>query len=289
MNYKLEYLTKLFQKTSKKGIENYCLSRLWHRLNDDTIKIIPQQYVNRHVDKYALTDVFFPQVKIHVEVNEPAHYESKERIEEDKRRKIDIERKTGHQVFTIDCRKEVNEIHKQIDDIILKIQSAIKIEKGKNTFKPWNPDEERNPIFWKGKRISIKDEVSLNNIEDICHLFNADFKKTKRGYLSRGGINHPTLDNLHIWWPSAFTRSGWLNTINSDETEIIESNKDINTRKNHFKEYQNSSQKRCAFFHYKDVLGITSYKFKGIFSVDKNKSNSKDGIVWKRTSDYIDT
>ena len=65
MNYKVEYITRLFQKTSSKAIESYCLSRLWHRLDNDEIKIVPQQYVNRHTDKYALTDVYLPQFKIH--------------------------------------------------------------------------------------------------------------------------------------------------------------------------------------------------------------------------------
>ncbi|WP_027000749.1 AbaSI family restriction endonuclease [Eisenibacter elegans] len=76
MNYKVEYITRLFQKTSSKAIENYCLTRLWHRLDNDEIKFVPQQYVNRHTDKYALTDVYLLQFKIHIEVNEPAHYTS---------------------------------------------------------------------------------------------------------------------------------------------------------------------------------------------------------------------
>lgn len=62
MDYKLEFLSKLFQKTSKKALENYVLTRLWHKLDDFDVKIIPQQYVNRHEDKFALTDVYFPQV-----------------------------------------------------------------------------------------------------------------------------------------------------------------------------------------------------------------------------------
>lgn len=73
MSLKLDYITRLFQKTSKKAIEHYVLTRLWHLLNDYEIEMLPQQYVNRHADKYALTDVYFPQVKLHVEVNERAH------------------------------------------------------------------------------------------------------------------------------------------------------------------------------------------------------------------------
>jgi hypothetical protein len=73
MNAKVEYISKLFQKTSFKALENYCLTRLWHKLDNDEIKFVPQQYVNRHTNKYALTDVYLPQFQIHIEVNEPAN------------------------------------------------------------------------------------------------------------------------------------------------------------------------------------------------------------------------
>jgi hypothetical protein len=121
MSYKVEYITKLFQKTSPKAIENYCLTRLWHKLDNDEIKIIPQQYVNRHNNNFALTDVYLPQFKIHIEVNEPAHYSSEDRIISDEKRKIEIENNTGHKLFVIDCRKDLKEIHNQINVIISEI------------------------------------------------------------------------------------------------------------------------------------------------------------------------
>jgi len=62
MDNKVEYITRLFQRTSSKAIENYCLTRLWHKLDNYEIKIIPQQYVGRHSDKYALTDVYLPHL-----------------------------------------------------------------------------------------------------------------------------------------------------------------------------------------------------------------------------------
>ena len=173
---KTKYITSFFEKTSKKKIENYCLTRLWHRLDNDEIKIIPQQYVNINPEKYALTDVYLPQFKIHIEVNEPAHYLSQVKIEEDKLRKFEIENQTGHKLYTIDCRKELSQIHQQIDTIVSEINDRISEQKSNGTFKPWQPDIEKNPDYWKQKKvISLEDEISLTNIEDICKLFNADF------------------------------------------------------------------------------------------------------------------
>jgi len=288
MSYKLQYISKLFQKTSKKAIENYVLTRLWHRIDNDEVKMIPQQYVNRHLNKYALTDVYFPQFKIHVEVNEPVHYNSKERILADKQRKIEIESQTGHKVYVIDCRKHLLEIHRDIDKIVNVINSVIKELKKTNEFKPWQADDERNPEFWKKKNsISIKDEVSFNNIEDICKLFDADFNKTKRGYLRRGGVNHPHDNKILLWWPSEKTRQGWLNKLDENNETITETHEEAQKKQKHFKDHLNTEQIRYTFFHHKDILGLTSYKFKGVFAYDTKKSRAEIGTVWKKIGDKI--
>lgn len=289
MDRKTEYVTRLFQKTSFKKIENYCLTRLWHKLDNDEIEFIPQQYVNRHVDKYALTDVFLPQFGLHVEVNEPAHYENLERIEADKRRKIEIESKTGHKVKVIDCRPELKLIHKQIDEIVFEINRRIKEQILCNTFKPWNPSIERNPDYWKAqKNIKVEDKISMNSIEDICKLFDADFNKTKRGYQRRGSIAHPKDSNFELWWPSEITRQGWLNKLSDDGLTIIETHTEESKRNEHYKKYLQSKQIRIVFFHYKDILGFTSYNFKGVFKYDKENSKPEIGTVWRRSSEKLD-
>lgn len=288
MKYKVEYITRLFQRTSSKAIESYCLTRLWHRLDNDEIKIVPQQYVNRHTDKYALTDVYLPQFKIHIEVNEPAHYTSPERIQADEQRKQQVEKNTGHRLYVIDCRQDLSEIHKQIDDIVQIINTSLLEQKKTGVFKPWQPDIERNPEFWKVKsNITEADEISFSNIEDICKLFDADFNKTKRGYLRLGGLPHPKNKRYLLWWPSEKSRQGWLNKLSSDDQEIIETHSDDIKRTNHFNNLLNSQEIRIVFFHYKDILGLTSYRFKGIYAYDNVKSTPETGTVWKRISNSL--
>lgn len=287
-NRKVEYITRLFQKTSSKAIENYCLTRLWHKLDNDEIKIIPQQYVNRHSDKYALTDVFLPQFNMHIEVNEPAHYSSEDRILADENRKKEIEKNTGHRVRVIDCRVELSEIHAQIDQIVNEIHENLRAQIQQGSFRPWQPEIETNPDFWKTKgTIRVSDEISLDSIEDICKLFNADFNKTKRGFQRVGGIPHPANKNYLLWWPAEKTRKGWLNTLSSDGLEILETHTDPATKAHHYQSHLNSSQIRIVFFHHKDVLGLTSYKFKGVFAYDSIKSNPTVGTVWKRIDESL--
>lgn len=285
MSPKVEYIARLFQKTSFKALENYCLTRLWHKLDNDEVKFVPQQYVNRHGDKYALTDLYLPQFKIHIEVNEPSHYDSPNRILADQVRKIDIEQKTGHRLFVIDCRKNLSEIHQEIDSIVFLITQEIMQQKQQCIFKPWQPEIEQNPNYWKAKKkIQEVDEISLKSIEDICHLFDADFAKTKRGFLRQGAIKYPKDSNYIIWWPAESKRSGWINTFSDNENIINESHSDNAKRSSHYNNLIKTTELRIVFFHHKDILGNAGYKFKGIYEIDRENSNALDGLFWKRSS-----
>ena len=289
MDYKLDYISRLLQRTSGKRIENYVISRIWHLLDNYDIKMTPQQYVSRDVSQYALTDIYFPQIGLHVEVNEPAHYESEDKIDKDFKRQQEIETNTGHQVFVIDCRQELIGIHSQIDELVTQINSQVKEQVEKGIFKPWKPENEHNPMFWKEKGfINISDEVSFYTIEDICSLFEADYQKTKRGFLRKGGISNPKKPSQIIWWPSERTRSGWLNNFDEIGSTITETHSDPKKKSEHYFSNSQGDHIRIVFFHNKNVLGLVNYKFVGVFINDREKSNPEIGTVWKRIADNID-
>ena len=288
MSYKLDYISRLLQRTSSKRIEHYVISRIWHLLDNYEVKMTPQQYVTREVSQYALTDVYFPQIGLHVEVNEPAHYESVDKINRDLKRQQEIEINTGHQVSVIDCRQDILGIHSQIDELVKKINSEVKEQILKGIFKPWKPENEHNPNYWKQKgSISILDEVSFFTIEDICLLFDADYQKTKRGFLRKGAIANPRNASQIIWWPSQRPRSGWLNNFDEIGGTITETHSDPKKKSDHYYFHSQGEHIRVCFFHYTDILGLTNYKYVGVFTNDKEKSNPEIGTVWKRIGDKM--
>lgn len=279
MNYRLEYISKLFEKTSKKRIETYVISRLWHLLSDLDIKFVPQQYVKRNNEKYALTDLYLPQIGMHIEINEPAHYDSEEHIEIDNKRKKEIEYKTNHIVRVIDCRESLENIHKQIDDIIFEIRERTNQHKINGIFVPWENDSEFLPDYHKNKGyLKVQEQPSLRTIDDICALFNV--KVPMRGYLRRGSTMHPIEKDIEIWWPNASNRL-WENQISEDGTTIFERHRDIEKRKDHVAWVVNQDYRRAVFLCDRDILGFTFYRFKGIFSIDKVLTQPGNGIVWK--------
>ncbi len=286
MNYKLEYITRLFEKTNKKRIENYVITRLWHLLNNPDIKMVPQQYVVRNGSNYALTDVYFPQFDICVEVNEPAHYVTQYKIDSDKVRNEEIKESISCKVYEIDCRKDLNDIHKQIDNVIEIINTELKRQEKNNSFKAWNPDNEFSIEYWKRKGvIDVAENIGFFTIDDVCLLFEADPRKIRRGFLRKGAIAHPKKDDLIIWWPSLNQRSNWKNSYDSVTGEIIESNTDSDKNMNHLNWGIQNNETRVAFLHYKDNLGFITYKYCGVYKVDVKRSKNLQKLCWKRISE----
>src|SRR5688572_9116078 len=117
MNYKLDYVTRIFTKTCHKRIENYVITRIWHLLNSEEIKIMHQQFVSRGEGQRALTDLYFPQINYHIEVDEEYHTNN---TDQDKIREAQIIERTGHVVKRVNCSNitSLEEIHNQIDTIV---------------------------------------------------------------------------------------------------------------------------------------------------------------------------
>ena len=92
---KLEFVAKQLDKTKKKPYEQLVVHRIWNTLNDLRVKFVTQQFVKRPEGR-AMTDMYFPQLGMHIEVDEGHH---KAQIEADKLREADIIDATGHKVF----------------------------------------------------------------------------------------------------------------------------------------------------------------------------------------------
>ena len=133
MDYKLEYMERLFAKISKKKTESYVISRIWHQLNDDRVKFVVQQYIRRTHDKYALADLYLPQLNIFIEINEPFH---KNNVEVDKIRNEEILNVTHSKPIVIDCDNDIQEIHRQVADVVKLIKQ--RISELDDSFKPWD-------------------------------------------------------------------------------------------------------------------------------------------------------
>ena len=87
-----------------------------------SLRCVTQQHVARP-DGRALTDLFFPQLSLRVEVDEEHH---KANIDADNIRTADIVNATNHEIVRIDVSKTLNQINSRINHIVDKIRSKLK-------------------------------------------------------------------------------------------------------------------------------------------------------------------
>lgn len=279
MDYKLEYMTRLFAKISKKKTETYVISRIWHQLNDDRVKFVVQQYIRRTQDKYALADLYLPQLGIFIEINEPFH---KNNAEIDCIRNDEILQVTHSKPIVIDCDNSIEHIHAQITEVVQQIKQAM-IEKG-DKFIPWDGGSTLSVEYHRKKGyLKVDESEYVRTIDEAFAIFGA--KAKHRGFLRVAGASIPDKPNEIIWCPNSMHRI-WCNELSEDGLEIWEYNRNEQSRSEHVERYLSNNQKRVTFFREEDELGFRFYRFVGVFELNKEKSEKENKCVWERISDY---
>lgn len=277
-----EYVVSQLGRTKNKKYEAYVVSRIIHLLDDFTIKFVTQQYVNRPEGR-ALTDLFFPQLGIHVEVDEGQHF-TIENIKADKVREADIINATGHEILRVDVTKDFDEINVQINDVVEKIRN----KKKASDFIPWDIEVEFSSETYVNRGyIDIKDDVAFRTIKDACNCFGHNYD----GY-QRAGAIHPDPEIL-IWFPKLYPNGDWDNQISSDERIITERNVNSEKDEQHVLSYTNGAKKqrlkRIVFARVKGNLGDVLYRFRGLYELDLEETKVGVGLVWKRISTRVQT
>ena len=296
MDYKLEYMERLFAKISKKKTESYVISRIWHQLDDDRVKFVVQQYVRIDKDKYALADLYLPQLNIFIEINEPFHENN---IERDKLRNEKIMDITHSALCTIVCGtktedqdgkevihwKPLDEIHRQITEVVSLIKQRIS-ELGEN-FKPWDDVSTLSVEYHRNKGyLRVEDNECLRTVDDVAAVFGT--KPKHRGFLRASGAGVPNKKGWIIWWPNT-NHTRWCNEPSPDGMYIYEyptkENKSV-TQTEHLKQWLAAPEEtRVTFLRAKDDLGFCFYRFVGVFRLNRDKSIQENKCVWERVSD----
>ena len=281
MDYKLEYMERLFAKISKKKTESYVISRIWHQLNDDRVKFVVQQYIRRTQDKYALADLYLPQLNIFIEINEPYHKDENGVLREiDRIRNEEIRNVTHSEPIVIDCDCDIREIHRQVTEKVSIIKQRIS-ELGEN-FKPWDDANTLSVEYHRSKGyLKVEDNECLRTTEDVAAVFGA--KAKHRGFLRASGAGIG--ENIIVWWPNTEHRL-WHNELSEDGMFIYEYPKAEDKRAAHLKQWLSAPEEtRVTFLRYKDELGFCFYRFVGVFRLNRDKSMRENKCVWERVSD----
>lgn len=286
---RLEYISRSLSKIQHKKFELYVISRIIHKLDNPEIKYVFQQYATRdnNTGKYALIDLYLPQLGIAIEVDEAHH---KEQYTEDEIRQKEIEQ-LDIQVERVQCyEKRIEEVNNEIEKIIEKIITK-KNELGDN-FKPWNGLNGYEYYTDKGF-FDVNDPTELISPTEICNCFGF-------ANAAQGGARVIDKETI-LWWPhenyisdeaqdvnSGENKPRWYNKLNDNGNEIVEQDLEGDSDK-FYKDSlsDNFRKKRIVFYRKKNMLNDKLYRFVGVFELNVEKTKRRKVRVFNRVSDTI--
>lgn len=298
---KKEYIANQLKKTFGKKYENYCVTRIINKLDNLNVRFITQQMFKRDGEEIALADLYFPQVNVWVEIDESQHLNQAEedriRTQEVIKNNIRSKLKNLEEVVYIELEEPerinifdknriitIEEINKRIDDIVEKINARI-LELG-DKFVPWVNVYNTADEFVKKQSIEKNDNAKFRTLQDVSELFNKGYHGNQLAY-----FNVSKEDNEYAWCPKLklneddFKNNLYENEISDDGVYIFESSKEKNDK--FVLDALKTNEKRFVFAKYKDETGDFSYKFLGVYILDRNKTMNLNKRSWKKIDSKI--
>lgn len=269
---KKEFILRSFRRISNKKEELYVITRIFHLLNDLEIEFVCQQKVRKPDGKIYLVDIFFPQFKLYLEVNEAHHLEEDQKLF-DKLRMEQIWEITDwerHEIFT---HTNLAEINHSIENFVSVLRVKKENLKAENSFKRWtiNSAEKINQILERGY-LHSKLNDHLPKHADVTRLFGANHKEWYKGsYPYKKPFDFiPKM----VWFPKLYRHSVWTNQLTEDGSKITEkksSGEEIGGERS-------EEINKIVFGHYKDPVGNTTYRYMGEFIYSSSESSNLKNV-----------
>jgi very-short-patch-repair endonuclease len=274
---KQNYILHSLKKIKHKEWELYIISRILHLLNDDEIEFITQQIVKAADGSRYLTDIYFPQFNLHLEIDEPHH---KKRLADDDRREQDIINETGHKIVRIDIPSEkdsifcMEKIRIDVDSFIQLIRRLKFEAQAENRFSPWDFDKRYSAeTHIKKGSISVHDNVVFKTqVEALkCFGFNGN------GW-QKGAWLIPDGSHDIVWFPRLYPHGLWHNQLADNGKIVLERATSAEGIASIAKQRKNNSaypeRKYIIFAKSKDVLGFNLLRFVGTFKMNFDVTDS---------------
>ena len=73
MPTKLDYIVRSLSRGTNKKYETYVINSIWNKINNSEVEFATQQYVKDSEGNIRYIDMYFPQIKFAIEVDEWYH------------------------------------------------------------------------------------------------------------------------------------------------------------------------------------------------------------------------
>lgn len=125
---------------------------------------------------------------------------------------------------------------------------------------------------------------------DACNFFGQDVKGMQKAW-----IKSKKYSGYNLWFPKFYKNKLWDNKLVDSELTEYENYKygdfiqekpcKSESRINHYYNIINEDIKRIVIPRFIDNLGSISYKFTGIYEIERDLSSIENGIIYKRISE----
>jgi len=274
---KQDYILKSLSKIRNKKWEFFIISRIIQLLSDDEIEFVTQQIV-RPADSNAwyLTDLYFPQFGIHLEIDERHHLGQ---AEADKKRHLDIIAATNDEIKRISTfhdnqeMKSLEEVRFEVDKFVDLIRQKKIEKKNKGTFSPWTMNQESRvrTILDRGY-VSVEDNVTFRLQTGPLRCFGF----TGKSY-QRGGWKIPDGTGDWVWFPRLYRHHIWENKMSRDGTVIHQIAMTSLAQEHNIKQIEKAKSsplpKTIVFAKSQDNLRRNLLRYVGTFRINPDSSD----------------
>jgi very-short-patch-repair endonuclease len=286
LDAKRDYIIKTLSRTNRKDYENYIVNAIWNRLARLDIQPVTQQYVKRSDGRYALIDLFFPQLNFGIECDESYH---KVNVDHDLKRELTMLEMLGTVQETedfilrrVDVDTSLESIEKQINAIVDEIKTLLNSKK----VNEWNINERPATIVSRQGSLSVNDSVRFRTIVEVAECFGKYYKGMQQCYFKLDQENMiwcPKLSIIKDGKNMSTGSRGWINYLSHDWEHITETREDIGL----IGSIEEQSRKpRITFAQSSNSFGQRMYRFIGVYQFSKSES-SHNLRVYKRISTKI--
>lgn len=262
-----DYVLRSLAKLAHKRWELFVISRIIHQLDND-IEFVTQQLVRGADGQRYLTDLYLPQLGLHLEVDERHHVNNQEA---DRFREMDIIGETGNRVehiktFEKNSREvSLQKVKQDSDAFVNLVQELKKKKQSENGFIPWDWERRYSSeaVIERGF-VDVGDNVTFRLQVEALKCFG--FKG--KGW-QKGAWNIPDGTGDWVWFPRLYPHFIWNNELTSDGRHIFQRATCEQGRKHN--ETQNEKEKAAkqgnviVFAKAKDALGANVLRFVGTF------------------------
>jgi len=270
-----DYILRSISKLRHKKWELYALTKIIHSIDRD-IEFVCQQLVRLPNGKRALTDVYFPQFNIHLEIDE-GHHSTLEAIERDKKRSEQIISVTEMQIKRISI-KNLETFDEEINTFVSELKKSKEALIEEKSFTHWDYEGQFNPEQHINRGyISLDIGAMFRTHRDALQCFGYS-----GGNYQRASWKIPNQDDIDVWFPKLYENKKWNNELSADGNCIYE--RSIADHESYRQRAKDNACTRVVFGHETDTFGKTLYRFKGVFKYDENMSKG-NAVTYKKICD----